>query len=108
LPRLVDHLLLLPLRLAASAATTLLLAAHALLDLLLLPACKLLQAPGNLILLLILGRLLLALDGLVLILHLIELKLEKVCQILSALAAAAATLPASLGNLNVAKDRFGP
>ena len=67
---------------AAAAALLLLLRAHLLFDLLLLTASQLLKPARKLVLLLALALLLLALYGLVLILHLIELKLEQIGQLL--------------------------
>ena len=85
--RFLDHFLLLPLRLTTSTAATLHLAAHPLLNLLLLPSRQFLQSPRDLVLLLVLRRLLLTLQSLVLILHLVELKLEQIGQVLRILAA---------------------
>lgn len=105
--RFVDHFLLLALRAAASAALLLHLRAHSLFELLLLASRKLRKPPRDLVLLLTLILLLLPLNRFVLVLHLIELKLEEIGEFLLVLLAAALSLAPALRNLNFAKNRFG-
>ena len=71
-----------------------------------LPFCEFRKPPRDLILLLTLILLLLVLNRLVLVLHLVELKLEQVGQFLLLLTAAL-TLTAASRHLNVTEDGFG-